>query len=39
VHKVWLADDDEAIRIVLEESLKDAGFNIRTFETATDLIE
>ena len=36
MHKVWLADDDEAIRIVLEESLKDAGFNIRTFETATD---
>lgn len=39
MHKVWLADDDEAIRIVLEESLKDAGFEIRTFETATDLVE
>ncbi|MDA7828607.1 nitrogen regulation protein NR(I) [Gammaproteobacteria bacterium] len=39
MHKVWLADDDEAIRIVLEESLRDAGFDIRTFETATDLIE
>jgi len=39
VHKIWLADDDEAIRIVLEESLSSAGYKIRTFSNASDLIE
>jgi len=39
VHKVWLADDDEAIRIVLEESLKNSGYTTSTFSNASDLIE
>jgi two-component system nitrogen regulation response regulator GlnG len=39
VHKVWLADDDEAIRIVLEESLKNSGYVTTTFSNASDLIE
>jgi two-component system nitrogen regulation response regulator GlnG len=39
VHKVWLADDDEAIRIVLEESLKNSGYETTTFSNASDLIE
>tara|TARA_B100000035_G_scaffold286612_1_gene271040 strand:- start:2434 stop:3816 length:1383 start_codon:yes stop_codon:yes gene_type:complete len=39
VHKVWLADDDEAIRIVLEESLKNSGYATTTFSNASDLIE
>lgn len=39
MHKVWLADDDEAIRIVLEESLKNSGYVTTTFSNASDLIE
>ena len=39
MHKVWLADDDEAIRIVLEESLKTSGYATSTFSNASDLIE
>ena len=39
MHKVWLADDDEAIRIVLEESLKNSGYATTTFSNASDLIE
>ena len=39
MHKVWLADDDEAIRIVLEESLKNSGYTTATFSNASDLIE
>ena len=39
MHKVWLADDDEAIRIVLEESLKNSGYVTATFSNASDLIE
>ena len=39
MHKVWLADDDEAIRIVLEESLKNSGYTTSTFSNASDLIE
>ena len=39
MHKVWLADDDEAIRIVLEESLKNSGYATSTFSNASDLIE
>lgn len=39
MHKVWLADDDEAIRIVLEESLKNSGYITATFSNASDLIE
>ena len=39
MHKVWLADDDEAIRIVLEESLKNSGYATTTFSNAADPIE
>ena len=39
MHKVWLADDDEAIRIVLEESLKNSGYATTTFSNASALIE
>ena len=31
MHKVWIADDDQAIRLVLEESLKNAGFEAKLF--------
>ena len=38
MHKVWVADDDSAIRIVLEESLSSAGFETKTFATGDDLV-
>jgi|TARA_B110001450_G_C17666744_1_gene499909 two-component system nitrogen regulation response regulator GlnG len=38
VHKVWVADDDNAIRIVLEESLSSAGFNVKTFSSGDDVV-
>jgi two-component system nitrogen regulation response regulator GlnG len=38
VHKVWVADDDNAIRIVLEESLSGAGFNVKTFSSGDDVV-
>ena len=38
MHKVWVADDDNAIRIVLEESLSSAGFNVKTFSTGDDVV-
>ena len=39
MHKIWVADDDEAIRMVLEESLKSAGFLTSIFSNADSLIE
>ena len=33
VHKVWVADDDNAIRVVLEESLSSSGFDVKTFSS------
>ena len=33
VHKVWVADDDSAIRVVLEESLSSSGFDVKTFSS------
>ena len=30
VPKIWIADDDEAIRLVLEEGLKSAGLDVNT---------
>ena len=30
--KVWIADDDESIRFILEKGLMDAGFNVNVFE-------
>ncbi len=38
MHKVWVADDDNAIRIVLEESLSSAGFNVKTFSSGDDVV-
>ncbi len=38
MHKVWVADDDNAIRIVLEESLSSAGFDVKTFSTGDDVV-
>lgn len=37
--KVWIADDDEAIRMVLEEGLKSADLEIVTFADAESLID
>ena len=37
--KVWIADDDEAIRMVLEEGLKSAGLEIDTFADGESLID
>ena len=39
LHKVWIADDDEAIRLVLEESLSSSGFKTRTFSSGEELIK
>ena len=38
MHKIWVADDDDAIRMVLEESLKSAGFDVEIFKDADSLI-
>jgi two-component system nitrogen regulation response regulator GlnG len=37
--KVWIVDDDRSIRWVLERALDQLGFEIRTFETADDLLK
>ena len=39
LHKVWIADDDEAIRLVLEESLSSSGFETKTFSSGEELIK
>ena len=39
VPKIWIADDDEAIRMVLEEGLKSAGLEIVTFADGESLID
>jgi two-component system nitrogen regulation response regulator GlnG len=39
LHKIWIADDDEAIRLVLEESLSSAGFETKSFSSADDLVK
>ena len=39
VPKIWVADDDEAIRMVLEEGLKSAGLEIVTFADGESLID
>ena len=38
MHNIWIADDDEAIRLVLEESLSSAGFNTKSFSSGDDLV-
>ena len=32
MHKIWVTDDDSAIRIILEESLSSSGFEVKTFD-------
>ena len=39
LHKIWIADDDEAIRIVLEETLNEAGFETKVFESGDGLVK
>ena len=36
--KIWVADDDQAIRMVLEESLSSDGFDVTLFESGEELI-
>jgi len=38
VHKIWVADDDSAIRIVLEESFSSSGFDVKTFSSGDDVV-
>ena len=39
MHNIWIADDDEAIRIVLEEGLKSSDLAITTFANGEALID
>ena len=39
MHKIWIVDDDEPIRLVLEESLSSSGFKTKSFSSAEQLIE
>ncbi len=36
--KVWVADDDESIRFVLEKGLVDAGFDVSVFEDGNEVV-
>ena len=38
MHKIWVADDDGAIRAVLEESFSSSGFDVRTFSSGDDVV-
>ena len=38
MHKIWVSDDDNAIRIVLEESLSSSGFDVKTFSSGDDVV-
>ena len=39
MHKIWIADDDEAIRLILEESLSSSGFKTNCFSSADELLK
>ena len=39
MHSIWIADDDEAIRLVLEESLSSSGFKPKSFASGEDLVK
>ena len=39
MHNIWIADDDEAIRLILEESLSSSGFKTKSFSSADDLMK
>mgnify|MGYP006231430187 FL=1 len=36
--KVWIADDDESIRYILEKGLLDAGFHVNVFEDGNEVV-
>ena len=36
--KIWVADDDECMRWVLEKGLTEAGFNVSTFEDGNEVV-
>ena len=36
--RIWIADDDESIRFVLEKGLIDAGFDVSVFEDGNEVI-
>ena len=36
--KVWIADDDESIRFILERGLIDAGFHVNVFEDGNEVV-
>jgi two-component system nitrogen regulation response regulator GlnG len=38
VHKIWVSDDDNAIRVILEESLSSSGFDVKTFSSGDDIV-
>jgi len=38
LRKIWIADDDESIRLILEESLASSGFETKSFENGERLI-
>ena len=38
LNKVWVADDDESIRFVLEKGLVDAGFEVSVFEDGNEVV-
>ena len=39
MHSIWVADDDEAIRLILEESLTSSGFETKSFSSGEELIK
>ena len=39
MHSIWIADDDEAIRLVLEESLSSSGYKTKSFASGEDLFK
>tara|TARA_A100001234_G_scaffold217543_1_gene225094 strand:+ start:120 stop:1496 length:1377 start_codon:yes stop_codon:yes gene_type:complete len=38
LRKIWIADDDESIRLILEESLASSGFETKSFENGEKLV-
>ena len=38
MHKIWVSDDDSAIRVILEESLSSSGFDVKTFSSGDDIV-
>jgi len=38
LRKIWIADDDESIRLILEESLASSGFETKSFENGEKVV-